>query len=392
MTDVRVQPHWFMYFPGTSPDHYRWSAALLGALSTSTWGGADIGDVDRIGQRLKHHVGDDERWFQEWVRMGDEVRSIAAREEERNHRLTAAGAYLRAACYYQWGERFRTPKDDAALQAFSTAVECFHRHLALTDWPKVEPVEVPYENGHLPGYFVHPRTSETGPAPCVVFFDGLDTTKELQYVRGVPDIARRGMACLVMDGPGTGEAIRFRNFPLRYDYELAGSATLNYLASRPEVDPERIGVMAVSLGGYYAPRCASMEPRFKACVAWGAIWDYYSTWKRRIDSAYNASLSVSGHHITWIFQVNTPEEALEKLENFRLDGVVQKMRCPFLLLHGEKDAQIPMEDARSLYHAVGSSDKTLRVFTAEEGGAQHCNRDHLTLGVTTIADWLAEKL
>jgi dipeptidyl aminopeptidase/acylaminoacyl peptidase len=324
--------------------------------------------------------------------MGDEVRSLAAGEEERGHPFTAAGAYLRAACYYQWGERFTAPKDDAALEAFSTSVECFRRHVALAGWPKIEPVEVPYEGGHLPGYFVGPSASGTSRAPCVVFFDGLDTTKELQYGRGVPEIVRRGIACLVMDGPGTGEAIRFRNFPLRYDYEIAGRATLDYLATRPEVDPERIGVMAVSLGGYYASRCASMESRFKACVAWGAIWNYHTTWKQRIDSAYNASLSVPGHHITWIFQVGTPEEALNKLERFPLDGVVQKMRCPFLLLHGEEDAQIPMEDARALYDAVGSSDKTLRVFTAEGGGAQHCNRDHLTLGITTIADWLAEKL
>ncbi|MFQ6026938.1 MAG: alpha/beta hydrolase family protein [Dehalococcoidia bacterium] len=392
MTTARTLPNWFMYFPGTSPDHYRWSAALVGALSMSPWGGADIGDVDRVGRKLKDHVGDDELWFQEWVNLGEEVRTLAEREQAQGHLLTAAGAYLRSSCYYQWGERFRTAKDSAGLEAYRASVDAFHRYAELTDRPKIEPVEVPYEGSSLPGYFVSPPYAGARPLPCVVFFDGLDTTKELQFVRGVSEILRRGVACLVMDGPGTGEAIRFRNFPLRYDYEVAGAATIDYLETRPEVDANRIGVMAVSLGGYYASRCAAMEPRFKACIAWGAIWNYYETWKRRIDAAYNASLSVPGHHITWIFQVETPEQALEKLENFPLDGVVQQMRCPFLLLHGEEDAQIPMEDAQALYNAVGSADKTLRVFTAAEGGAQHCNRDHMTLGITTIADWLAEKL
>ena len=392
MTQGGNRSTWFMYFPGTAPAHYRWSSAFLGALSGAPWGGAEVGDVYRIGSRLLDHVGDDERWFQEWRRMGDEIRALAIREEEKTHRLTAAGAYLRACCYYQMGERFRTPKDDAALEAFRTAVDCFHCYAALTDWPRIEAVEVPYEHGSLPGYLVHPNRSGSRPAPCVVFFDGLDITKELQFTHGVAEIARRGVACLVMDGPGTGEAIRFRNFPLRHDYEVAGSATLDYLATRDDVDSNRIGVMGISLGGYYAPRCASMEPRFKACVAWGAQWDYYAIWKQRIESEYNASLSVPGHHITWIFQVNTPQEALEKLEAFPLDCVVQQMRCPFLLLHGEEDAQIPMEDAQALYNAVGSQDKTLRVFTVEEGGAQHCTRDHFTLGITTIADWLAEKL
>lgn len=392
MTSGPRRPNWFTYFPGAAPANYRWSAGIMGALSVAPWGGAEQGEAFRVGARLLDCVGDDERWFDEWSRMGDRVRAVAEHEEAAGHRLTSAGAYLRACCYYQVGERFRTPKDARALAAHRTSVDCFRRHAALTDWPHIEPVEVPYEGSTLPGYLVHAIGPEARRAPCVVFFDGLDTTKEMQYARGVVEIARRGVACLVMDGPGTGEAIRFRGFPLRHDYEVAGSATLDYLATRDEVDAERVGVMGISLGGYYAPRCASIEPRFKACVAWGAIWDYHATWKRRIEAAYNAALSVPGHHITWILQVDTPAEALRKLADFRLDGVVQRMRCPFLLLHGAEDAQIPMGDAQALYDAVGSRDKTLRLFTAEEGGAQHCQRDQLTLAITAIADWLAEKL
>jgi dipeptidyl aminopeptidase/acylaminoacyl peptidase len=196
----------------------------------------------------------------------------------------------------------------------------------------------------------------------------------------------------VMDGPGTGEAIRFRGMNLRHDYEAAGSACIDYLEKRADVDPKRIGIMANSLGGYYAPRCASMEPRFAACVAWGAIWDYYATWKKRIDAAFNASMSVPGHHIMWILGVDTLDETLKKLDPFRLDGVVQKMRCPFLITHGAEDEQVPLADAQKLYDAAGSKDKTLRVFTAEEGGAQHCQRDYMTLGAYEIYNWLEDKL
>ncbi|HEV8640991.1 MAG TPA: hypothetical protein VGV13_07830 [Methylomirabilota bacterium] len=51
-----------------------------------------------------------------------------------------------------------------------------------------------------------------------------------------------------------------------------------------------------------------------------------------------------------------------------------------------------MADAQALFDAVGSADKTFRVFTTKEGGSQHCQRDYLTLGVSVIFDWLAEKL
>jgi dipeptidyl aminopeptidase/acylaminoacyl peptidase len=226
----------------------------------------------------------------------------------------------------------------------------------------------------------------------VVFFDGLDVTKEIQYVAGVPDLIRRGISVLVMDGPGTGEAIRFRDIYLRHDYEKAGSACIDFLEQRADIDPKKIGIVAISLGGYYAPRCAALDQRFAACVAWGAIWDYHAVWKRRVEAQFKASLSVPGHHIMWIVGASSLDEALRRLEPFKLDGVVQNMRCPFLCVHGEDDEQIPLKDAQALYDACGSPDKTLRVFTAAEGGAQHCQRDYLSLGTATMWSWFEDKL
>ena len=53
-----------------------------------------------------------------------------------------------------------------------------------------------------------------------------------------------------------------------------------------------------------------------------------------------------GHHIEWILGASSLDDALKKLEPFKLDGVMQKMRCPFLLVHGADDEQIPLADAR----------------------------------------------
>jgi dipeptidyl aminopeptidase/acylaminoacyl peptidase len=380
---------WFTYFP----EDYRWSSAVVGMLSTAPWGGAEIGEVHRVGRRLRKDVGNDDLWFREWVMMGDKVRKLALAEEGSKHPLSAAFHHKRACTYYQMAERFRTPKDVRADNAYRKALESFRRFASLTDRPRIEHVEVPFESGaSLPGLFVHAENTRRAKPPVVVFFDGLDVTKELQYLRGVEEIVRRGMSCLVMDGPGTGEAIRFRKQYLRYDYEVAGSATLDYLKTRQDVNASKVGVMAISLGGYYAPRIASMDRRFKACVAWGAIWDYHATWAKRVAASMQADMSVPGHHIMWILNTTTIEDALKKLEDFRLDGVVQKMRCPFLLTHGADDKQVPVRDARALFNAVGSKDKTFKLFRATEGGAQHCQRDNLSLGVTYICDWLREKL
>jgi hypothetical protein len=247
--------NWFTYFP----EDYRWSSAVCGVLGGAPYGGSDIGEVDHACRGLRKQVGDDEAWFEAWRAEGDRVRALGRDAERGKRRFTAAGAFLRAANYYQMAERFRTPKDARALEAYRAGVECFQHFAGLTDRPRIETVEVPYGRGSLPGYFVHAENTDLARPPCVVFFDGLDITKELQYLRGVPDLVRR-------------------------------------------------------------------------------------------------------------------------------------MRCPFLLTHGADDEQIPTADAQALFDAVGSADKTLRVFTTEEGGSQHCQRDYLTLGNTVIFDWLAEKL
>jgi dienelactone hydrolase len=385
---MATPPKYFMYFPG----NYRWSAAYVNMLGRGTYGGADISELHKIGRLLDGKAADDdEAWFDAFVTVADEVRGHAERFRAAKHPVSAASFYLRACHYYQMGERFRTPKDKRALDAYRTGVECFHDFTRLTD-TKIEIVEVPFEGKTLPGYFMHAQNANAARTPCVVFFDGLDVTKEIQFMAGVPDLIKRGISVLVMDGPGTGEAIRFRGMVLRHDYEKAGSACIDFLEKRTDVDPKKIGIIAISLGGYYAPRCASLEPRFAACVAWGAIWDYHAVWKRRVDAGFKASMSVPGHHITWILGANDVQDALKKLEPFRLDGVVQKMRCPFLVVHGDDDEQVPLKDAQALYEACGSKDKTLRVFTAEEGGAQHCQRDYLTLGCAEMWNWFEDKL
>jgi dipeptidyl aminopeptidase/acylaminoacyl peptidase len=203
-------------------------------------------------------------------------------------------------------------------------------------------------------------------------------------------LVERGIACLIVDGPGNGEAIRFRGLPLHHETERYATPAWEYLAGRPEVDASRIGVMAISLGGYYAPRAAAFEPRFAACVAWGAQWDYHATWGEglnRIAAGEPLSLSVPAEHLCWVFGVTDPQEALGKLQGFRLDGVVQRIRCPFLLVHGEGDAQVPLGVAQRCFDAVGAERKTFKVFTREEGGfhqlpnRQRVDRHGLHLGL-----------
>jgi dienelactone hydrolase len=383
----------FLYFP----DNYRWSMGLLICLSGAPWGGAEIDEVNRVGGALRDKVGDDAAWFEEWTRMGDMIEARGRAEQNKGHALTAAACFMRATRYYQTGERFLQPKTPRGMEVYKKSVAIFREAAAVVRHPRIEHVEIPYGNTSLPALLAHPDRDAAGPgpAPAMVYFDGFDVTKEITYGYAVADLAARGVGCLVVDGPGNGESVRFRNLPLIAETERYATPVYEYLAGRPEFDERRIGVMALSLGGYYAPRAASLEPRYGCCVAWGAQWDYHAIWKRRLEELASGkvlALSVPPEHLQWVLGVDSNDAALRKLEGFRLDGIVQKMRCPFLLLHGEGDQQISLELAHKCFDAVGSKQKTLRVFTREEGGFHHCQVDNITIGVHTMWDWVTDVL
>jgi dienelactone hydrolase len=383
----------FLYFP----ENYRWSMGMLLCLSGAPWGGAEIDEVNRVGTALRGRVGDDAAWFEEWTKMGEKVEAAGRAAQQAGHKQTAAAYLMRACHYYQTGERFQQPRDQRGADVYRKSVEAFRDAAAMTTRPRIEHVEIPYEGASLPAILVHPDKDVAGgkPAPVMVFFDGFDVTKEFQYFFGIADLAARGIGCMIVDGPGNGEAVRFRNLPLIAETEKYGTPSYEYLAGRKEFDPKRIGVMALSLGGYYAPRAASLEQRFACCIAWGAQWDYHATWKRRLDDLASGkvlSLSVPPEHLEWVMGTDSSEAALKKLEGFKLDGIVQKMTCPFLMVHGAGDEQIPLDVAQKCYDAVGSKQKTMKVFTREEGGFHHCQIDNMSIGVHYMWDWLEDVL
>lgn len=383
----------FSYFPG----NYRWSHGMLLPIGGAPSGGGEIDEINRVGLRLRSRAGDDGAWFEEWAAQAQLLETTGDERASTGHRTSAARYLFRAAHYYHVGERFVQPKTEASQAAYMRGVEAFRRAARYVRHPRIEHVEVPYEGTSLPGVIVHadPVAGRADKGPVMLFLDGFDVTKEIQYFRGIPDLASRGISCLLLDGPGNGEAIRFRGLTLHHETERHAGAAYDYLASRAEFDPARIGIMALSLGGYYAARAASMDHRFACCISWGPEWDYHTKWKQRlarIERGENLSLSVPWEHLLWVFGVKTQEEAFTRLEGFKLDGVIQKMRCPYLLLHGEGDQQAPLEHAQKMIAAAGSKNKTLKVFTRDEGGYHHCQVDNTSIGTAYMWDWLEDVL
>jgi dipeptidyl aminopeptidase/acylaminoacyl peptidase len=173
---------------------------------------------------------------------------------------------------------------------------------------------------------------------------------------------------------------------------VPGTATYELVARRADVDPKKVVIMGYSFGGYYAPRIAAFEKRYAACVCLGALhWDLHA-WQSKIKEQLKADpkkSAQSNFQFQWILGLNDSDAALERSREFSLAGVADKITCPVLITHGANDRVVPVEAAHKLHAALTTKNKTLKIFTAEEGGAEHCQVDNRPLGISYIADWIS---
>ena len=369
----------FYYFP----ENYTWSSAFHLALMA----GAQFGEMDRWLAPLKDREPNAENWGKAWSDMAQQQEDEAALDLKEGYRRSAGARYLRAAVYRFSGER-QIPPGPEKSASYQAARASFAKAIELMPLP-LEYVEVNSPDGILPGYLIQAATER--PAPVVIFYSGFDVVKEMLYCFIHEEFAHRGISCLVIDTPGVGEPLRLRNVPSRPDYEVPTRAIVDYLETRADIDTSRIGILGISLGGYYAPRSAAFEPRIKACVAWGAIWDYGAVWQKRW-AARSKGISVPFFQLPWVMGTKTMEEALERVKQWTLADVLPQLKQPFLILHGENDLAIPLDDARKAYAAAGSTDKQLRIFTVAQGGAEHVQADQPDQARQLICDWFALRL
>jgi dipeptidyl aminopeptidase/acylaminoacyl peptidase len=380
-------PTWIDHFPG----NFMWSNATLVTKGMAPYGAVALGEIDEVCERLRSRQHEPQAWWEEWSAMGARLEQAADEAEAAGRTMTAGHCYLRAGMYYFTAERFIVPGREKREMG-RKAIDCQTRGI-LRRYPNVERVEVPYENGvTLPALFMK-APGVTRRAPAVVAFDGLDNCKEMSVLFNGLEFAARGWHTLAIDGPGQGEAIRLRDIKTRPDYEAAGTAAYDYMARRPEVDASKVAVMGYSFGGYYAPRIVAFEKRYAACVAFGAMHWNMTEWVDTIRQAVksDAKRSAQSHfQVPWVFGARDLDHAVEMAREFDLAPVAGRIECPLLVMHGENDRIVPLDSAKKLYEAAGSKVKALKVFTAAEGGAEHCQVDNRQVGVDFISDWLAE--
>ena len=361
------------------PEHYSWSYQGIRILSQCQFGGGEINEVLDTCSRII--PGDYDSFHSEWMNLGNRVLAAGNEAMDRGNRETARAAYLRASNYYRTAEFYLQPGDERKLPTYVAGVEAFRKGIGLIDRPP-DIVRVPFEQSFLPGYFYRAPGVDRG--PLVIMFGGLDSTAEEMFFGNVPLLLERGISVLAMEGPGRGAALRLNGITARHDMNVAGTAALEYAIAHLDIDPERIGVLAFSMGGYHAARMAAFEPRFKACAILGAVYDYGEVWRSRPD---HHPLSRIVQHVVG---AGSMAEAREKLRLFTLEGVADRISCPTYIIHGEDDRQVPVSHAYRVYNAL-KCPRVLKIVPTSSTGSAHCQLDNIT-ETYSMFDWLKRQL
>jgi len=381
----------FKYFP----TNYVWNLSVDLAIEM----GARIGEIEEMCAPLQEaakapDAAGTKAFRETWVRMADKLCALADEDRARGRLLSAGEKLRRASSYLITAERLQAHDAPGRRELYERELALFLEGSRLMG-DRVERVEIPYEGKHLSALYLPAEGLKPGErAPLLVQVNGLDSTKEMKHLVGLPGwLARRGVSSLVVDQPGTGEALRLHGLTARFDSEHWASRVVDWLEASDDVDPKRIGMEGVSLGGYYCPRAVAFEPRLACGVAWGANHDWRDVQRRRLEREGDFPVPHYWAHVCWVWGAKDIDDFMRIAENVHLDGVVERIKVPFLVTHGEKDSQIPLAWARRTYEQlVNSPKRELKIFTEREGGVQHASFDNSINAGQYIADWVAEVL
>jgi pimeloyl-ACP methyl ester carboxylesterase len=343
--------------------------------AVTNWGprftaqGVDPGDFARVTGPLECWAD----WLDAWCANGDMHAGLARDAEGRGRSLTAGEAWVRASLSYHFAKfvwmldlaRHRTAADKA-VAAMANA----HR---LLD-PTAERLELDFNGGVMVGSLRRPAGVDR--PPVVLLIAGLDSTKE-EFFAVENLFLARGMATFSLDGPGQGETAC--TLTIQPDFEAPVAAVLDVLCARSDLDGARVGMLGVSLGGYYAARAAAFEPRIRAVVISGGPYDYGELIRHRAPHSFATFAHNSGTS-------NSKEDTYAFAARLSLEGVLGGLTQPMIVVFGKQDRLIPWEHAVRVAREAPNAE----LWLFEEG-------NHVCMNIAyrwrpQAADWLAERL
>ena len=277
-----------------------------------------------------------------WRRVAGQQERFAKEAEEKGHLESAAMLYHRAAMYYGKAQLYFHQDSDKKLSMHADLVRCHEKVCQYAPY-RMERVVLPFEDKNIYGVLHLPNIQE--PVPAILLVPGMDMIKEDKPNPFENHYLQRGMAVLVMDGPGQGET-RAKGLKVTLDnYQKAGSKMLDYLTSLPEVDSEKIGLLGISMGSYWGPLIAANDSRIKAVV--GALGAYLEK-----DISFKSAQPGFRRNYMYMSGIYDEDEFDQMASQMTLANVVDQIKIPMLLACGEFDELCPPEQVERFFNML----------------------------------------
>jgi dipeptidyl aminopeptidase/acylaminoacyl peptidase len=333
------------------------------------------GEIQEISRRVQKFV-DIPR---EFARAATRRENLAREAEQAGHLVDAREHYYIASTFYTnaiWAV-YEDGNENRSAWAERKRV-CYDKFIQYAGRP-VERVELPYQGTsiaallHLP-----PNKKANEKVACVLYIPGMDGVKEDNPMHNDP-LLERGVAVLAIDGPGQGETRERGIKCTASNYQDAGKLACDYLVTRPEIDPDRLAIMGSSMGSYWGPRVAAVEPRFKACAVSGV----------NVEPGQNTIFNSASptFKLNYMYMAGYDDEAAfdEFAKTLTLREVAPMIRCPYLIVAGEDDDLCPIEFVHQFMDAI-SGPKVLMVYEGEKHSIRNPRARAL------LVDWLVDRL
>jgi 2,6-dihydroxypseudooxynicotine hydrolase len=290
-------------------------------------------DLEAVLGRIRNLTS----WVDEWEALGERHERTGDETRSRDLGPEAAAHYKSASAAYNFAQYVVFMDVDRKRRLHEACVRAYAKAAPLFEIPAA-PFEVTYRRRPMRGYLRLPP----GPRPCpvVVMFNGTNAVKEELHWWS-EEMLDRGVATVMFDGPGMGQT--FHRLSMVAEPRPVGTAIVNEIESRPELDPGAVVFFGMSLGGYMAIRMATHDPRIRAVAAVSPPYSASIYWR--------VTLAGMRRELAALYGID--EDAMTEVVNrITLDDVLHDLRCPLMVAGGGHDFITPGTEAWRIFEGA----------------------------------------
>ena len=312
-----------------------------------------------------------------------EVKAHAA--EEAGELVTARNNYFYAAIHYAASQWPLDENSDKNIALNASKRECYSRYGTLADH-RVEAAWVPFQGKALPGWLHLPPGYIGGKLPAIWWIPGMDGFKEANVALYGDRWLTRGIAVLTLEGPGQYESAVNDIHVSVPNWVQAAKAVMDWMAARPELDPQRIAVGGSSFGSFFSTLVTAHEPRFRACAVTSTCLEpgCHTLFEEASPTFKRRFMYMSGY---------TDEQKFDAFcKTLTWEGEADNIRAPYLCVAGEADELSPIEHTERLLQTL-KCPKQLVVYQDSRHSVGNVPSAHLgPHPQTLVADWVTARL